>query len=161
MREQSDCFQWNRACHQTSYRREEEREIALVDGGKAIRVTGRSVGADGAASAWAARIDRPVEGNRLFVEAVLYRYRARTPWRDLPERFGDCRVVHTYAVQPLGAVQGVAEGVRASGGGCGQRICDDRLDHRAQQGRTEYQGPRYRRCLRESNRLSSHTGTSV
>src|SRR3974377_280259 len=27
--------------------------------------------------------------NRLFVEAVLYRYRAGMPWRDLPERFGD------------------------------------------------------------------------
>lgn len=26
--------------------------------------------------------------NRLFVEAVLYRYRAGIPWRDLPERFG-------------------------------------------------------------------------
>jgi transposase len=25
-------------------------------------------------------------GNRLFVEAVLYRYRAGIPWRDLPER---------------------------------------------------------------------------
>ena len=24
--------------------------------------------------------------NRLFVEAVLYRYRAGIPWRDLPER---------------------------------------------------------------------------
>ena len=32
--------------------------------------------------------------NRLFVEAVLYRYRAGIPWRDLPERFGDFRVVH-------------------------------------------------------------------
>jgi transposase len=27
--------------------------------------------------------------NRLFVDAVLYRYRAGIPWRDLPERFGD------------------------------------------------------------------------
>jgi len=27
--------------------------------------------------------------NRLFVDAVLYRYRS-VPWRDLPERFGDC-----------------------------------------------------------------------
>ncbi len=27
--------------------------------------------------------------NRLFVEAVIYRYRAGIPWRDLPERFGD------------------------------------------------------------------------
>jgi transposase len=33
--------------------------------------------------------------NRLFVEAVLYRYRAGIPWRDLPERFGDFRKVHT------------------------------------------------------------------
>ena len=33
--------------------------------------------------------------NRLFVEAVLYRYRAGIPWRDLPERFGDYRVIHT------------------------------------------------------------------
>ena len=29
--------------------------------------------------------------NRLFVEAVLYRYRAGIPWRDLPERFGGGR----------------------------------------------------------------------
>ena len=33
--------------------------------------------------------------NRLFIEAVLYRYRAGIPWRDLPGRFGDFRVVHT------------------------------------------------------------------
>lgn len=33
--------------------------------------------------------------NRLFVDAVLYRYRAGIPWRDLPCRFGDFRVVHT------------------------------------------------------------------
>ena len=33
--------------------------------------------------------------NRLFVEAVLYRYRAGIPWRDLPPRFGDFRVIHT------------------------------------------------------------------
>lgn len=32
--------------------------------------------------------------NRLFVEAVLYRYRAGVPWRDLPERFGDWKNVH-------------------------------------------------------------------
>lgn len=32
--------------------------------------------------------------NRLFVEGVLYRYRAGIPWRDLPARFGDFRVVH-------------------------------------------------------------------
>jgi transposase len=38
---------------------------------------------------------RPARDNRLFVEAVLYRYRAGIPWRDLPQRFGDFRVVHT------------------------------------------------------------------
>jgi transposase len=32
--------------------------------------------------------------NRLFAEAVLYRYRAGIPWRDLPERFGDPINVH-------------------------------------------------------------------
>ena len=32
--------------------------------------------------------------NRRFVEAVLYRYRAGIPWRDLPERFGDCKNTH-------------------------------------------------------------------
>jgi len=30
----------------------------------------------------------------LFVDAVLYRYRAGIPWRDLPERFGHFRVIH-------------------------------------------------------------------
>jgi transposase len=35
------------------------------------------------------------KNNRLFVEAVLYRYRTGVPWRDLPERFGDWKVIHT------------------------------------------------------------------
>jgi transposase len=32
--------------------------------------------------------------NRLFVEAVLWRYRSGAPWRDLPERFGDWNNTH-------------------------------------------------------------------
>ena len=32
--------------------------------------------------------------NRLFVEAVLYRYRTGIPWADLPERFGDYKNIH-------------------------------------------------------------------
>src|SRR5271165_2757622 len=32
--------------------------------------------------------------NRLFVEAVLYRYRTGMPWRDLPERFGEGTKIH-------------------------------------------------------------------
>ena len=39
-------------------------------------------------------VGAPAKDNRLFVDAVLYRYRAGIPWRDLPERFGDFRVVH-------------------------------------------------------------------
>jgi transposase len=39
--------------------------------------------------------------NRRFVEAVLYRYRAGIPWRDLPERFGDWKNTHRR-FQPLG-----------------------------------------------------------
>ena len=33
-------------------------------------------------------------GNRAFVNAVIWRYRAGTPWRDIPERFGDGKNVH-------------------------------------------------------------------
>ncbi len=32
--------------------------------------------------------------NRLFVDAVRYRYRAGIPWADLPARFGDAKAVH-------------------------------------------------------------------
>ncbi len=32
--------------------------------------------------------------NRLFVEAVLYRFRAGVPWRDLPPRFGNWHRVY-------------------------------------------------------------------
>jgi len=43
--------------------------------------------------------------NRRFVEAVLYRYRAGIPWRDLPERFGGWKNTHTrYSRWAQGAV---------------------------------------------------------
>lgn len=42
----------------------------------------------------AGHVDAPAKDNRLFVDAVLYRYRSGIAWRDLPERFGDFRVVH-------------------------------------------------------------------
>ena len=32
--------------------------------------------------------------NRLFLDGVLYRCRAGIPWRDLPERFGNWKVIH-------------------------------------------------------------------
>lgn len=42
---------------------------------------------------------RTAKDNRLFVEAVVYRYRTGVPWRDLPERFGDYRVIHTRHIR--------------------------------------------------------------
>jgi transposase len=47
--------------------------------------------------------------NRLFVEAVLYRFRAGIPWRDLPERLGDWNIV--YQRFNRGAKSGVFERV--------------------------------------------------
>ena len=32
--------------------------------------------------------------NRLFVDALLYRYRTGIPWRDLPERYGAWKPPH-------------------------------------------------------------------
>ena len=46
--------------------------------------------------------------NRLFVEAVLYRYRAGTPWRDLPARFGDLEE-GPHPLLPLGEDRRVGE----------------------------------------------------
>ncbi|MBL8903582.1 MAG: transposase [Rhizobiales bacterium] len=34
------------------------------------------------------------KGNRLFVEAVIWKFRSGAPWRDLPERFGDWNNTH-------------------------------------------------------------------
>ena len=39
-------------------------------------------------------VGRQAQDNRLFVDAVLYRYRAGIPWRDLPERLGDWKNTH-------------------------------------------------------------------
>ena len=49
--------------------------------------------------------------NRLFVKAVIYRYRAGIPWRDLPERFGDWKNVHPR--HSLWSKAGVGEQVAA------------------------------------------------
>jgi transposase len=49
------------------------------------------------------------QDNRLFVEAVLYRYRAGLPWRDWPERFGAWKAVPTRFSR--GATGGIGERV--------------------------------------------------
>ena len=33
-------------------------------------------------------------GNRVFVEAVIWKFRTGAPWRDLPERFGGWKNTH-------------------------------------------------------------------
>ena len=50
--------------------------------------------------------------NRLFVEAVLYRYRTGMPWRDLPERFGDSKSAST--LQQMGQIGCMGEGLPAT-----------------------------------------------
>src|ERR1700719_343273 len=63
--------------------------------------------------------------NRLFVEAVLYRYRTGMLWRDLPERFGDGVQVHRRFSRRAEA--GVWKGgLSAPRSRRRQRICDDR-----------------------------------
>ena len=65
--------------------------------------------------------------NRLFVEAVLYRYRTGMPWRDLPERFGDGTKVHLRFSR--WAKNGVWDKVFQHRSRRRQRICDDRQHH--------------------------------
>ena len=54
--------------------------------------------------------------NRLFVEAVLYRYRAGIPWRDLPERFGPGK----RCLPGLAGGRGLEGGVPVPGRRCRQ-----------------------------------------
>ena len=60
-----------------------------------VMATRRSMGAYPGPAAWSeGHVGVTAADNRLFVEAVLYRYRTGMPWRDLPERFGDWKNVH-------------------------------------------------------------------
>ena len=117
--------------------------------------------------------------NRLFIEAVLYRYRAGIPWRDLPRRLGDFRVVHTrfsrwskngvwervfqhladdadneYAMMDATIVRAHQHRAGAKGGARNR-------SNWSQQGRIEYQDSCHGRCVRQSVELPSHARTSV
>ena len=118
------------------------------------------------------------EDNRLFVEAVLYRFRTGCPWRDLPERFGHWKIVH----QRFGrwAKSGVFERifkllasdhdneymmidatiVRAHQHSAGARK-KRRASHRQITRRIEHQDPRARRCLGQSFQPDADTGTGA
>ena len=67
--------------------------------------------------------------NRLFVEAVVYRYRAGIPWRDLPERFGDWKIV--YQRFNRWAKSGVFERIFRLLASDHDNESDDRRHHRA------------------------------
>ena len=69
-------------------------------------------------------------GNRLFVEAVIWKFRSGVPWRDLPERFGDWEECPP-AVQPVGQIRCLEAAFPASRDRCRQRIRDHRQHHRA------------------------------
>src|SRR5271170_1474536 len=116
------------------------------------------------------------QDNRRFVEAVLYRYRAGIPWRDLPELLGDWRIVH----QRFGrwAKSGIFERifkllasdhdneymmidatiVRAHQHSAGARK-KRRTGHRPIPRRTDDQNPCACRCFGQSGPIDAHAGT--
>src|SRR5436309_15137860 len=117
------------------------------------------------------------EDNRLFVEAVLYRFRTGCPWRDLPERFGYWKSVH----QRFGrwAKSGVFERifkllasdpdneymmidatiVRAHQHSAAARKKRPAGDQQIAR-RTDHENPRPHRCLGQSCRVEPHARAS-
>jgi Putative transposase of IS4/5 family (DUF4096) len=70
-----------------------------------------------------------IAGNRLFVEAVIWKLRAGAPWRDLPERFGGWSNTHKrFSRRPESGVW--EESFQGPGGRSRQRIRDDLRDRR-------------------------------
>lgn len=114
--------------------------------------------------------------NRLFVEAVLYRYRAGIPWRDLPERFGDPIKIHTrfsrwaksgiwermFAMLAADADNEYAmidsTIVRAHQHSAGAKKRRRRRSDRAEQRRAEHQDSRAGRCSGQSAEISADAG---
>ena len=111
--------------------------------------------------------------NRLFVEAVLYRFRTGMPWRDLPARLGHWKSVHQRFSR--WAKSGVfdrifrllasdadneymmidATIVRAHQHSAGARKKRS-ASHRPIPWRAEHQNPRARRRVRQSVRLDAN-----
>lgn len=113
------------------------------------------------------------KNNRLFAEAVLYRYRAGTRRRDLPERFGDPIKVHTrFSRWAKGGVWKRMFELLAADAYNEYAMTDSTIvrshqhsvgpkkrrgsSDRAQQRRIEHQDPHLGRCFGQSARLLSH-----
>src|ERR1043166_2052656 len=120
------------------------------------------------------------KNNRRFVEAVLFRYRAGIPWRDLPARFGDWKQVHTRHTRwaKSGVWESVFKALAADAdneyamidstivralqhsAGAPKKPSRRRSD-RTQPGRIEHKDPRDGRCSGQSARLSGDAGPSA
>src|SRR5215831_18804108 len=68
--------------------------------------------------------------HRLFVDAVIYRYRTGIPWRDLPERYGHWKAVHRR-YRAMVPKWGFHAGFRDYVQRCRQRVRDARRNDRA------------------------------
>lgn len=65
----------------------DECDVMVLRNNQWKRIKDRLPGREG-------HIGGTVADSRLFVEAILYRYRAGIPWRDLPAWFGDWKNVY-------------------------------------------------------------------
>jgi transposase len=124
-------------------------------------------------------VGRTAKDNRLFVEAVLYRYRAGIPWRDLPERFGDFRVIHTRHSRwsKSGVWQRIFQAlaadadneyamidstiVRAHQHSAGAKKGRRSRGNRAQPRWAKHENPCHRRCAGQSDRISPDAGSGT
>ena len=99
--------------------------------------------------------------NRLFVEAVLYRYRAGIPWRDLPERFGDPIKVHTrFSRWAKSGVWRKLFEMLASDADNEYAMIDSTIVRAHQQRRAEHQDSCACRCAGQSAGLPPDAGPS-
>ena len=118
------------------------------------------------------------EDNRLFVEAVLYRYRAGVAWRDLPERFGDWKNIHRRhrrwsesgvwervfkhlardADNEYAAIDSTI--VRAHQHAAGARGRDKKRVYRALKRRTDKENPCCLRCFGQPDGRAPDTGSN-
>ena len=114
--------------------------------------------------------------NRLFVDALLYRYRTGIPWRDLPERYGAWKPTHKRyrrwcgkrsvrahfsrlwrwrptrstcrSIQPASAPTNIAPAPKKTRRGPSHRTIPWRLDD---------QNPRHCRCARQPRGAIAHS----
>ena len=114
--------------------------------------------------------------NRLFVEALIYRYRTGIPWCDLPERYGMwkpthkryrrwcesgifARVLETLALQADAGYMSIdSTSVRAHQHSAGAQKRQRRSSHRPISWRADDQDPCDRRRARQSRGAVAHAG---